>query len=197
MLVWRRVAFRGKLRKKEYEQLLHKWAWELLGEIFSEKYEIDMTEEKVRKNEYGKPYLPMAAGLHFNLSHCEGMVACIISEREVGVDVEVIRPYCRDVIRKVCTLEEQEALSEKEYIEQSAQEVQGEGSYTAADELFFRLWTLKESYIKAEGKGLSILMKEVSFGLEDGKWIAKEQKDADFHQLKIESQFILSWCEKK
>lgn len=206
MLVWRRVAPLGNLRKNEYEQLLHKWAWELLREILIERYQVDIAETGIHKDKYGKPSLPAATNLYFNLSHCEGMVACIISEREAGIDVEYLRPYCRKVIRKACTLEEQEALDQMRSTRkaacemqkvQEAEVIQKEQHCTAEDELFFRLWTLKESYIKAIGKGLSFPMKEISFCLKNGKWIAKEPKNADFHQLKIENEFILSWCEKR
>lgn len=42
--------------------------------------------------EYGKPRLAGGAGPHFNLSHSESLALVAVAEREVGVDIERIRP---------------------------------------------------------------------------------------------------------
>ena len=39
---------------------------------------------------YGKAYISNCSDIHFNLSHSNKIVACTISDREVGVDVEYI-----------------------------------------------------------------------------------------------------------
>jgi 4'-phosphopantetheinyl transferase len=99
-------------------------------------------------NDFGKPYLQTAAGkssLQFNLSHSEDLVAIgVVELREVGVDVEFIRPMANleDIAASVYTPGELASLMQAPGAERQR--------------LFFRYWTRKESYIKAIGKGLSI-----------------------------------------
>jgi phosphopantetheinyl transferase len=67
-----------------------------------------------------------------------------VDRREIGVDVEFVRPMSNleDIAASVYTPGELASLLQ----------AQGE----ARERLFFRYWTRKESYIKAIGKGLSI-----------------------------------------
>lgn len=98
----------------------------------------------------GKPYLKDEQGVFFNISHTKGVVACGISDRKIGIDVERVRRFNEAVVRKACTKREQEYV------------------FSGADDReralrFCRLWTLKESYIKAIGKGLSFPMQDIAF----------------------------------
>lgn len=87
---------------------------------------------------YGKPYTPFCTPF-FNLSHAGRYVALAIAEREVGIDIEPITTYDDDVARKCFTPNEYGLLTER-----------------ADNETFFRLWTAKESIMKACGKGFSL-----------------------------------------
>jgi 4'-phosphopantetheinyl transferase len=87
----------------------------------------------------GKPFLA-GGGLHFNVAHSRDRVVCAISAKEIGVDIEVIRPIEMEVARRFFSAEEYAALS-------SLPETERPGK-------FFQLWTLKESYLKAVGTGL-------------------------------------------
>ena len=40
---------------------------------------------------WGKPYLRYPEELYFNISHCKAACVCVISDEEVGIDIEVIR----------------------------------------------------------------------------------------------------------
>jgi 4'-phosphopantetheinyl transferase len=94
-------------------------------------------------NDFGKPYLKNS--LQFNLSHSEDLVAIgLVDQREIGVDVEFVRPMANleDIAASVYTPGEMASL------------LQAPGP--DRERLFFRYWTRKESYIKAIGKGLSI-----------------------------------------
>ena len=106
--------------------------------------------ERVRfgYNAYGKPELLDEEGgerLRFNLSHA-GNVAlfAVAPEREVGVDVEVLREdfACAEVAAQFFSRREVEALA-----------VLPARSFVRA---FFNCWTRKEAYIKARGMGLSL-----------------------------------------
>ena len=43
--------------------------------------------------EHQKPFLKNYPGWHFNLSHCKNAVCCVLSRREVGIDIEEIKEY--------------------------------------------------------------------------------------------------------
>ena len=109
-----------------------------------------------RHNAYGKPEIALSEGvpLRFNLSHTAGLVACAVTVgHEVGVDVEDLQRGRRnlDLIRKYFAAAEVAALERLPAEQQPL--------------AFFEFWTLKEAYIKARGKGLSIPLGEFSFAL--------------------------------
>ncbi|RFA27962.1 hypothetical protein CAI21_13660 [Alkalilimnicola ehrlichii] len=106
-----------------------------------------------RTNRFGRPYLKNRDTPQFNLSHTRGLVALAIThEGEVGVDVE-------DFTRGA----DVRALAGGLFSPAEAAKVDS-ASGKAAKELFFRLWTLKEAYVKARGAGLSMALDRFSFG---------------------------------
>ena len=86
-----------------------------------------------------KPVLINGNGLYFNISHSGDYVALALSDREVGCDIQEIRPYSPRVAkRNYCE-------KETEFIENSDNK----------DESFIRLWALKESVLKFDGSGIA------------------------------------------
>ena len=104
-------------------------------------------EISVGKN--GKPFLRDIEYVHFNLSHSGNLVMCAISNMEVGCDVERVKNGRLGVAERFFTPEEREFIN----IGKNEKE---------KNERFFRLWTLKESFIKANGAGLSMSMNSFS-----------------------------------
>lgn len=97
--------------------------------------------------EYGKPYLAGTAatyGVRFNLTHSNRLALIAITrEREVGVDVEFMRPdFVNDDVA-----EHFFSRAEAEQFAAVAPEFRTQS--------FFNCWTRKEAYIKARGEGLS------------------------------------------
>jgi 4'-phosphopantetheinyl transferase len=83
--------------------------------------------------------------LRFNLSHSRGLgLFAFTLDREVGVDVEYIRPSRKEL-----------DLAERFFSPQEADALRVL-PHSAQPEAFFRSWTRKEAYIKARGGGLSI-----------------------------------------
>ena len=103
---------------------------------------------------HGKPALgpPFAArGVRFNLSHSAGRALIAVArDREVGVDLERIRPvrFGAKIARRFFSEREQYALDGL--------------TGSAWDEGFFRCWTRKEAFIKAVGDGLTFPLKSFS-----------------------------------
>lgn len=90
----------------------------------------------------GKPEIATTARIHFNLSHAGCWVVCIVDRTPVGVDIERIRPISAEEYAAACTPAEIEIL-ERQRTEQDRAR------------MFCRIWTVKESYLKATGAGLT------------------------------------------
>ena len=90
----------------------------------------------------GKPYLK-DGGVYFSLSHSGEYVLCALAPCEVGCDVEQIAPIDLKLARRF--------FSRGEYDDIAAQPTEN-----AQRELFFRYWTLKESFLKATGLGMKL-----------------------------------------
>jgi 4'-phosphopantetheinyl transferase len=99
--------------------------------------------------QFGKPLLKGQSDLCFNVSHTDGLaLLAFVRRREIGVDVEKIRPETdvRQLASRFFSARERHDLE-----------------HLRGDELqaaFFRCWTRKEAYIKAKGSGLSIPLDE-------------------------------------
>lgn len=124
----------------------------------------------------GKPAFRELPEVRFNLSHCKGLAAVLLSPYECGVDVEGIRSVREGVVRRVFSEAEQERMRRAE----------------DPALLFTRLWTLKEAYVKAIGIGISYPMREVSFSLEHGE--IRCTKDAAFWQTTEIEGVVVSAC---
>lgn len=109
---------------------------------------------RFEQNVYGKPNIvePAGVSLSFNVSHSHGLVACVVAgERRVGLDVE-----CLD--RKMSGL----PLARRYFADEEVAALEAAPADRQHAE-FFRFWTLKESYIKAHGRGLSIPLRSFAF----------------------------------
>lgn len=112
---------------------------------------IPYEKTKIIFNEYGKP--SFENNVKFNLSHSGTKVMCMMSEYEVGCDVEQIRKVNMKIAKRY--------FSDAEYA--FIMNSQTEGKKMDA---FYRIWTLKESYIKCTGEGLSLPLKNFSVSLD-------------------------------
>jgi 4'-phosphopantetheinyl transferase len=107
----------------------------------------------------GKPSLVPGDGmprLSFNLSHTHGLVACAIAiDADVGIDVESLDRTVGDgVARRYFSARENDDLRQC-------------ASEWLRTRRFIELWTLKEAYIKAIGKGLSHPLDTIVFDVAD------------------------------
>lgn len=136
-------------------------------------------------NNYGKPSLTRDKGspFSFNLSHSGNWVVLICSDKHLalGIDVEEIKPMNMEIAESF--------FCPQEYIDLIAK--QGEEQL----EYFFRLWTLKESYVKALGKGLSIPLDGFSLSHQSGDvWFSPEASNFHFKSFDMDEQHIISAC---
>lgn len=166
-----------QLDKKEQHSHAHKLLRECL-----KPYKIDYSEDMINRMEYGKPELIWHDDIHFNLSHADGIAACIVSEKECGIDCENVREYRPRVAQRVFTAKELDLFNAVDENDR--------------DLLFFRLWTLKEAFVKAVGKGISYPMNTVGFSFENNQINCTEQ-GYRFRQFIIRGgKYIVSVCER-
>ncbi len=102
-------------------------------------YGLDENEVELIYGEYGKPYLKDHSSIFFSLSHSGKKAIAVFDEKEIGCDIEKIRPFSKDVVER-CFNEE-----EREYLEKRGN----------SDKEFTRIWVYKESFLKAIGSGIS------------------------------------------
>ena len=106
---------------------------------------ISTQEVAFRYGKHGKPFLVQSHGLQFNISHTKGCaILALCHDHEIGIDIENTdrNTDIDGVAGKVFTRREQEMLMQLHKDEKRRH--------------FFRLWTAKESLMKATGRGFSL-----------------------------------------
>ena len=119
---------------------------------------------KIRIGANGKPYID---GMYFNISHSHNMVVCAFSDTDIGIDVEKIREW-RPRVAKSFHPEERTRLEKAE----------------DKDLEFYKIWTMKEAYLKCLGTGIT---KNLSFNVFEMPNIHTEIRDG----------YVISVCIKE
>lgn len=123
----------------------------------------------------GKPRLSgrfNALDVRFSLSRSYGLALFAFSlNREVGVDIEKIRP---EFVR--------EGIAELYFSAREQQDLENTPSEFRM-EAFFRCWTRKEAYIKARGEGLNIPLDSFSVSLKPDEPALLSSQDSERWKL--------------
>ena len=125
----------------------------MVRKVVSQRTGRHFSSLQFENNLYGKPKLKdTSAAISFNVSHTSGLIALAFSECTAGIGVD-IENTSRDI-----DLEIRDSFF-------TAQELLIYEEVPEADKknYFFELWTLKESYMKAIGKGFSISPRSFGF----------------------------------
>ena len=128
----------------------------MLRSVLSKYVDRPALQWEFTRGEHGKPLLCMSAGLpdiRFNLTHTDGLTACVVSlQGDCGIDVER-----HDAVHKF------EAVSQRMFADEESRFLL-DHDFDAA--MFYRLWTLREAYVKALGLGLVGSTKDFYFQLD-------------------------------
>jgi len=89
----------------------------------------------------GKPYLKNYP-FYFSISHSGNYVLCVLSEQEIGADIQLRTPKVQEALLQRFFSEEEIA-----YWKQCATEED-------KDTFFYRMWCRKEAYGKLTGEGI-------------------------------------------
>ena len=154
----------------------HEAAYKLLSYVLEKYYSINSF--RIEKGEHGKPYLKDTNGIHFNISHCKGLVVCGVSENEIGVDAEHFRNYRENVMERLFS------PSEQKYVFSS----------DSPEVDFFRIWTLKEALGKYIGRGIFSDLKKYSFYFDGETPVCENSQGTVFTQKILHEKWVVSVC---
>jgi 4'-phosphopantetheinyl transferase len=151
------------LRNDEFKQMMHCVSEErrakvqrfikpedadrgLLGDVLIRSIicsKLNMTNKEIHftAEPYGKPCVAGLQSFHFNIAHSGHWIVCAVDCDPVGIDIEEIKPISLDVAKYFFSMQELRWLMDQ--------------NEAARLSCFYELWTLKESFVKWLGKGLT------------------------------------------
>lgn len=122
-------------------------AWRLMEEAL-EKHGLPTENVTIGLN--GKPE---CEGAYFNLSHSDDTVLCAVSDIPVGCDIEKVTDVPLEVADRYFSERERRYIDEAQNLPE-------------VNRRFFRLWTMKESYLKMTGEGMDISPERIEIDLD-------------------------------
>jgi 4'-phosphopantetheinyl transferase len=131
----------------------------------------------------GKPHANLEEQVHFSVSHSKSWVVCAVGSGPVGIDVEYMRAYDSGIAERFFHPGEYAALVAL--------------PEERRKERFYDLWTIKESYIKALGKGLSLALDSFEILLANGRIDMKAGEGLPamkFKQYDLGSEYKCAVC---
>lgn len=146
---------------------------------------------RLQIDDFGKPSLPSPHDkLQFSITHSHGLVmaAALVGQERIGIDCELIRPEVNIVQMAQECMSESELLAFNQLPKKSKQRD------------FFRLWTQKESFLKAIGKGLLISPKAFEVHLQDHNqikildWVQIRESEADWSLIEHDLDLDYACC---
>lgn len=146
-----------------------------------EEQNISPGDGDIIRNENGKPFL-RNGGVFFNLSHSGEKVMCVIGALACGCDAEKAEGEPKKLAKRFFSEDENYALGK----------CADNGEYT---DLFFRLWTLKESFLKCTGDGLGRPLSSFSVITNGSRIFVKEHaNDYLLGEINLNDGYKYSWC---
>ena len=163
----------------ESHKEMSSFAYNLLIDKLSQRLSLPQSDIVINKDERGKPFVEGREDVFVSISHSKGAVMVGISDKPIGVDIEMLKTRRKTVEKRVFTDREISLID----------------SSTDENKAFFVLWTLKESYLKAIGTGFADNAESICFYSLDEP-ILSDSEDYYFSIGELEN-FIFAVCEKK
>ena len=130
-------------------------------------------------NDYGKPYITNS-DIFYNISHSFEYIVTIISDKEIGIDIEKIRKTNLNCVNQFATPQE------RKYITANNQNI---------EKKIFEIYTLKEAYFKMKGNNLNNI-KNVEFNIINNNVICSD-KNVSAYFINDLKDYVIAVCEKK
>lgn len=128
----------------------------LLGYILNQ---YGLVDKEIKYGSNGKPEIE---GICFNISHSKKMVVCAVSNKPVGCDIEKISAAPQKVADRFFSKNEIEHLAQFSGEEKNRE--------------FYRLWTMKESYMKMTGEGMRLPLNQFEIRFEERPKVLRDEK---------------------
>ncbi|QKS44498.1 4'-phosphopantetheinyl transferase superfamily protein [Paenibacillus cellulosilyticus] len=138
---------------KKEDQLRSLFAELLARFMIQQETGIEAASVRFSYNHYGKPQIANQRGLYVNWTHAGEWVACALADVEVGIDVEKIQCVEQSLVNR--------CLSKSELAEYERKVDKEKNEY------FIKQWTLKESYVKWDSRGIVIPFRSITFEEDD------------------------------
>lgn len=166
----------GKSRVQDRQNLtskLHTVSGELLARYAVGQF-LNKPDQQIELvfGEKGKPSISNLEDVHFNISHSGQYVVCAVASREIGIDVERIRKVNLRIAERF--------FSPSEINDLMACNEANRMQY------FITLWTIKESYLKAIGRGLTQHLNSFTIVKNNHSYLLSGNPEAE--QFGIETQ---------
>lgn len=127
---------------------------------------------KLEYTSYGKPQWENISSF-FNITHSENMVACAYGyDKNIGIDIELIKNYNIDMFAEILTLKEYEQLKKSNNIVKLIQ-----------------IWTIKEAVLKADGRGFYADPQKIVI---QGNKVHFENRILSIQSKTIRDQYLIS-----
>lgn len=129
----------------------------------------DCDPASLRRSEHQRPYFP--GQCDFNVSHSGNyVIAAIAPKSRVGIDIEQMVPV--DLADFTA--------------EFTAEELRSFAASDAPLAAFFRLWTLKEAVLKADGRGLNASLREMFIGADS---VTFDRLEWHYYPIPVEESY--------
>ena len=133
--------------------------------------------------EKGKPHIANLKNIHFNISHSGQYVVCAVAQDEIGIDVERVRKVNLRIAERF--------FSEPEINDLMARNEEDRMQY------FITLWTIKESYLKAIGRGLTQHLNSFTICKNDDSYLLTGNQEAEGFGIEtheLSTDYMMAVC---
>ncbi len=151
----------------------------LLKDLLLDLYNLNYSNLDFNYNNYGKSYIK-DKDIYFNISHSFDYIITIVSNKEIGIDIEKVRKTNLNTINYFAT------NKEKEYILKSNNDI---------EKRLFQIYTLKEAYFKMKGTNLNNIF-SVEFIIKNNKVYCSD-KTVECGFINDIDNYIISYCKRK
>ncbi len=177
----------GKMRVRNRQNLTSKLqtvAGELLARYSVGNY-LGKSDQEIKLvfGEKGKPHIGNLQDVHFNISHSGHYVVCAVAETEIGIDVERIRKVNLRIAERF--------FSSSEINDLMACDEESRMQY------FITLWTIKESYLKAIGRGLTQHLNSFTIVKNNDSYLLTGNQEAEHYGIEAQQlnhEYMMAVC---